>query len=362
MARAFNFSAGPATLPLEVLEQAQKELLDYNGSGMSIMEHSHRGKDFDGVINEAVANVKEIWNIPDNYKVLFLQGGASSQFFMAPMNLAKDDQTVDYIVTGSFAEKSLKEAKILNKKINIAFNTKEENHIRIPNQNELNLTKDAAYVHITSNNTIYGTQYSEMPETNGVPIVADMSSDILSKYIDWKNIGLIYAGAQKNLGPAGATLVIIRDDLVERSPAELPSMLKYSTFVEKNSMYNTPPTFSIYMINLVFNWIKSKGGIDAINKMNIDKSNLLYEVIDSSGGFYQGHAQKESRSVMNVSFKMATKELDAKFVEEASKIGLKTLKGHRSIGGIRASIYNAMPKAGCEKLAEFMKNFQKNNG
>lgn len=360
MARVFNFSAGPATLPVEVLERAQKEMLDYQGSGLSIMECSHRSKDFDAVIKAAESNFKELWNIPDNYKVLFLQGGASSQFFMAPMNLA-GDKTVDYIVTGSFAEKAMKEAKILNKNVNVAYSSKEVNHNKIPAQSELNLTADAAFVHMTSNNTIYGTQWKELPETNGVPIIADMSSDILSKPINWKNVGLIYAGAQKNLGPAGCAVVIVREDLLERCPKDLPNMLSYAVHADKDSMYNTPPTYTIYMINLVLEWLKEQGGVDAMVKRNQDKAQLLYDVIDNSNGFYIGHAEKESRSVMNVTFKMATPELDAKFVEEAAKQGMKTLKGHRSVGGIRASIYNSMPAEGCATLAEFMKEFQKNN-
>lgn len=360
MARVFNFNPGPAVLPLWALETAQKEFLDYKGTGMSIIESSHRAKEFEAVIAEAEALMRELWGIPENFKVLFCHGGASTQFFMVPMNLAGND-VVDYVVTGQFAEKALEEAQIQQKKINIAYNSKATNHDRIPAQSELKLTSNAAYVHITTNNTIYGTQWKYLPETNGVPIVADMSSDILSYPINWKNMGLIYAGAQKNLGPSGCAVVIIREDLLKRIPENLPTMLRYSTYAKEKSLYNTPSTFTIYMIGLVLQWLKNEGGLKAIEGKNQKKAGFIYDAIDNSNGFYKGHAQKDSRSLMNITFTLAKKELEEVFVKEASKLGLVGLKGHRSVGGMRASIYNAMPIEGCEKLASFMKDFQKKN-
>lgn len=360
MARVYNFSAGPAALPLWALEEAKNEFLDYKGSGMSILESSHRSKEFDAVIKEAEKDLRELWGIPNNFKVLFLQGGASSQFFMVPMNIA-GDQVTDYVLTGAWSDKALKEAKILGKKTNVAYSAKEGGYKAVPSSSdEIKLSKDSAYVHITTNNTIYGTQM-DFPETNGIPIVADMSSDALCKPIDFKNVGILYAGAQKNLGPSGVTVVVIREDLLERIPEGLPSMLNYKTHVDKDSLYNTPTTFSIYILGLVLKWLKKEGGLEKIYEINKKKAALLYDTIDNSNGFYVGHANKDSRSIMNVTFNISNKDLEPKFLEEAGKIGLKTLKGHRSIGGIRASIYNAMPTEGCEKLADFMKKFQAEN-
>ncbi len=358
MARVYNFSAGPATLPLWTLEQAQKELLDYKNTGMSIMETSHRAKSFDNVIKETEKDLRELWNIPNNFKVLFLQGGASSQFFMVPMNIAGNKPT-DYVITGAWTEKAIKEAKILGKSANVAADTKDSNHNRIPKQDELKLTSDAAYTFITSNNTIFGTQWKNLPKSDA-PLVIDMSSDILGYKIDFSNIGIIFAGAQKNLGPSGLTLVIIREDLI-KDVENVPSMLKYKTHADKDSLYNTPPTFSIYMLSLTLKWIKNMGGIDKIAENNEKKAGFIYDAIDNSNGFYKGHADKDSRSLMNITFTLANKDLEAKFVEEAGKLGFSGLKGHRSVGGCRASIYNAMPTEGCEKLAEFMKKFQTDN-
>lgn len=360
MARVYNFSAGPAVLPLEALETAQKELLDYQGTGMSIMEASHRGKAFDKIIIETEAMLREIWSIPSNFKVLFLQGGASTQFFMIPMNIA-GDKVCDYINTGAWSEKAMKEAKILGKKTHEVFTSKASNHNMIPTQADLKLSgKDAAYVHLTSNNTIFGTQWHYLPETAGVPLVIDMSSDVLSYDIDWKKIGIVYAGAQKNLGPAGVTLVIIREDLIKELP-ELPTMLRFKTHADDNSMYNTPTTFSIYMIYLVLKWLKKTGGIANMKKLNEKKAGYIYDAIDNSNGFYIGHAQKDSRSLMNVTFNLKNKDLEASFLEQSLKLGFDGLKGHRSVGGMRASIYNAMPEEGCKKLSEFMKKFQAEN-
>ncbi|OHD10718.1 MAG: phosphoserine transaminase [Spirochaetes bacterium GWB1_36_13] len=360
MKRVFNFNPGPATLPLQVLETAQKEFIDYKNTGMSIMEHSHRGKDFEAVVNEADTLFHELWNIPSNFKVLFLQGGASSQFFMVPMNLA-GDKTVDYISTGVWSEKAIKEAQILGKKVNIVADTKDTNHNKIPKQGDLKLTPDAAYVHITTNNTIFGTQWHYTPDTKGVPIIADMSSDALSYPLDFSKFGMVYAGAQKNLGPSGVAVVIIREDLMEREPKTIPTMLKYSTHAKENSLYNTPPSFSIYMINLILKWVKSEGGLIKMEERNQKKAGMVYDAMDNSNGFYKGHAEKDARSLMNVTFVLAKKELDDVFAKEAAAAGLVGLKGHRSVGGMRASIYNAMPVEGCEKLAQFMNDFAKKN-
>lgn len=361
MNRVYNFYAGPATLPLDALKKAQEELLDYKGSGMSIMETSHRSKIYEEVHNGAISLIKELYKVPDDYHILFLHGGASSQFFMIPMNLLTDDDTADYINTGTWSTKAIKEAKILGKKINVIASSENTNFDRIPKESEYKITNGAKYLYITSNNTIYGTQYKKFPETNGVPLVIDASSDIMSYPISWKNIGLIFAGAQKNLGPSGLAVVIIRKDLVETKNEKIPTMLRYSTHVEENSLYNTPSTFSIYIVNLTLKWLKSIGGVEEIAKINEHKAKLIYDVIDESNGFYKGHAQKDSRSLMNITFTLKSKELEDKFVKEAEKEGLIGLKGHRSVGGIRASIYNAMPAEGCKKLAEFMKNFMKNN-
>lgn len=358
--RIYNFSAGPAVLPEEVLLEAQKDLFSYKGSGMSVMEMSHRGKIFDQIIKEAEADLRKLLDINDNYAVLFLQGGATLQFSMVPLNLMPPKNKADYIITGSWAKKAMKEAKRVGS-VNIAASTESENFSRIPKQSELKLDPDASYVHFTSNNTIYGTQWKTEPEVGNVPLVCDASSDILHKKIDVNKYGLIYAGAQKNIGPAGVTLVIIRKDLLERSSDELHTYLNYKVHVENNSLYNTPATFGIYIAGLVFKWLLNMGGLDEMYKRNVEKAKILYDAIDSSDGFYRGTVVPEDRSLMNVTFRLPNEELEKKFIEEAKKRDLDGLKGHRSVGGIRASIYNAFPKKGVEALVTFMEEFRKNN-
>ena len=361
MQRVYNFNPGPAALPLEVLEEAQKELLNYGGSGMSVLEMSHRSKEFDAIINGAEASLKELLGLGDSHKVLFLQGGASSQFFMVPMNFLSQGATADYILTGSFAEKAYKEAvKIGN--VHVAATSKETNYDRIVDFSDIKLSDSPAYVHITSNNTIFGTQWKSFPDFGDVPLVADMSSDILSYPFAADKFALIYAGAQKNLGPAGVTVVIVRNDMLEKVPESLPSMLRYDIMAKNNSLYNTAPTFSIYIVSLVLKWLKKNGGLAAIQKRNEEKAALVYDAIDRSGGFYKGHAQKESRSLMNITFRLPSEELEKQFIQEAAARSLVGIKGHRSVGGIRASVYNAMPKEGCGALAQFMGEFLKANG
>lgn len=355
--RVFNFNPGPATLPLAILEKAQKEMLNYNGTGMSVMEISHRSKDFQNIIQEAEALLKELLNVPENYRVLFIGMGATGQFDMIPMNYLVDGKVGNYVITGSFANKAYKEGVKIGP-THVAATSAEVNHTRIPALDEIKMSENAAYLHITSNNTIFGTQWKEFPDTGDVPLVADMSSDILSRKIDISKFGLIYAGAQKNLGPAGAAVVIIRDDMIEKSNQDLPVMLKYDTYAKNDSLYNTPASFTIYMIKLMLEWVKAEGGLDVIEKRNNDKAALVYDVIDNSNGFYKGHAEVGSRSPMNITFRLSNEDLEKEFVAEAAKIGLAGLKGHREVGGIRASIYNAMPVEGCQKLADFMKEFQ----
>ncbi|MCX7797625.1 MAG: 3-phosphoserine/phosphohydroxythreonine transaminase [Melioribacter sp.] len=359
--RIYNFSAGPAVLPEEVLLEAQKDLFSYKGSGMSVMEMSHRGKIFDQIIKEAEADLRKLLDINDNYAVLFLQGGATLQFSMVPLNLMPPKNKADYIVTGYWAKKAMKEATKFGT-VNIAASTESENFSRLPKLSELNIDPEASYVHFTSNNTIYGTQWKTEPEVGNIPLVCDASSDILHKKIDVNKYGLIYAGAQKNIGPAGVTLVIIRKDLLERCSDNLPTYLNYKIHVENNSLYNTPPTFGIYIAGLVFKWLLSIGGLDEMYKRNVEKAKILYEAIDSSDGFYKGTvAVPEDRSIMNVTFRLPNEELEKKFLEEAKKRDMDGLKGHRSVGGIRASIYNAFPKKGVEALVTFMEEFRKNN-
>ena len=359
MPRVYNFGAGPAVLPVEVLEEAQLELLDYKGSGMSILESSHRGKEYDAVHQEAIANIQKLLNLTDDYTVLFMQGGASGQFAMVPMNLLPPGQTADYVNSGTWAKKAIGEAKIVGK-VNIAADTGSALPARMPRADELKLTPGAAYVHITSNETIAGSQWKSFPKTEA-PLVADMSSDILSRPFDAKQFGLIYAGAQKNLGPAGVAIVIIRKDLAEKVPATVPKFLRYSTHIEENSLYNTPSCFTIYLIMLVTRWIQ-KMGPETLYKQNIEKAARLYAAIDRSGGFYKGTAAGDSRSDMNVTFRLPSEELEEAFVKEASKLGMKGLKGHRSVGGIRASIYNAFPVDGVDALVAFMREFQAKQG
>jgi phosphoserine aminotransferase len=358
--RIYNFSAGPAVMPLSVLEQAQRELLALPGVGMSVMEISHRSKTFEDILARAIADVRELAGLDDRYKVLMLQGGASLQFSMVPMNLLGAGQTADYIDTGSWADKAAKEAKRVGS-VNVTGSTKTDNYNRIPTPAELKLTPGASYVHVTTNNTIEGTEWRELPATADVPLVGDASSNIFSRPMDFRGFGLVYAGAQKNLGPSGVTLVIIREDLLARSPAHLPTMLNYKVQADNDSLYNTPPTFGIYLLGLTMRWIKSVGGLAGIAALNRRKAEKLYAEIDRSG-FYRGTAQRESRSLMNVTFRLPTEDLEKQFDKEATAAGLNGLKGHRSVGGMRASIYNAFPEAGVDALVEFMREFEKKRG
>ncbi|MEB2302660.1 3-phosphoserine/phosphohydroxythreonine transaminase [Lysinibacillus xylanilyticus] len=355
--RAYNFNAGPSALPLEVLEKAQQQLVNFRDSGMSIMEMSHRSAIFDEVHNEAIALLKKLYAIPENYEVLFLQGGASLQFTMIPMNFLQADQKASYVLSGSWSEKAIKEAKLFGTPVEAA-STKENQYRNIPALGDIQFTEEDAYVHITSNNTIYGTQWKEFPETGNVPLIADMSSDILSKPVDISKFGLIYAGAQKNLGPSGVTVVIIRKDLLEKANKNIPTILKYSTHADSNSLYNTPPTFGIYMLGEVLKWVESKGGVAEIEKHNELKAKVIYDAIDNSNGFYKGHATPESRSLMNITFRVADEELEKQFLAEAKAAGFVGLNGHRSVGGCRASTYNAVPLEACEALRDFMVEFQ----
>jgi len=359
MARAFNFNPGPAILPLPVLEEAARNLVDFQGSGMSILEMSHRSKDFESVSQGAEAGIRRLLGVPDDYSVLFLQGGASLQFAMLPMNLLPKGKTADYIDTGSFAKKAIEDAKKIGR-VNVAASTKAVNYARLPRPDELKLTPDAAYVHITTNNTIEGTQWKALPETGGVPLAADMSSDFLSRPIDVRRFGAIYAGAQKNAGPAGVTIVIVRNDLAEAAPADLPAMLDYRSHIKENSLYNTPPCFCVYVVLLVARWLEGLGGIPAMAERNERKAKLLYDRIDA-GEFYRGTCEPESRSLMNVTFRLAKSDLEDIFIKEAKAKGLVGLKGHRSVGGIRASIYNAFPIEGVERLVSFMDDFERRN-
>ncbi len=355
--RIHNFNAGPAALPLPVLEQIKGEMLDFKGSGMSIMEISHRSKWFDDVINEAIERTKRILGLKDDYHVLFIQGGASIQFCMAPMNLALDGKPVDYIDTGTWSTKAIKEAKILGKDVRTIASSKDRDYSYIPK--DFKVDADASYLHFTSNNTIKGTQWAQFPESGGVPIVCDMSSDIMSREIDVRPFGLIYAGAQKNIGPSGTALVILRKDMVERVPDRLPTMLRYSKFVEKNSMFNTPSCFSIYTIGLVMKWLEETvGGLKNMEQANQEKASVLYGLIDQSE-FYRGTAEPDSRSLMNVTFRLPNNDLEANFIAEALEQGFGGLKGHRSVGGCRASIYNATGIDAVKALVEFMAEFER---
>ena len=358
--RIHNFNAGPAALPLSVLEEIQTGFLNFKGSGMSIAEVSHRSKWFDEVIEDAVARVRRLLKIDDHFHVLFLQGGASLQFSMIPMNLLPEGRSADYVNTGTWATKAIKEAGIQGKEVKVVASSEDKNFSYIPK--EISFSPGAAYAHITSNNTIKGTQWASFPDTGGVPLVCDMSSDIMSKPFDPSPFGLIYAGAQKNLGPAGATLVIIREDMLERVPKSLPTMLKYTTFVEKNSMYNTPPCFAVYTIQLVLKWLEDTiGGLETMEKANREKADLLYRTIDESD-YYRGTAETESRSLMNVTFRLPSEDLEKQFVQQAQEHGLGGLKGHRSVGGCRASIYNATTQEAIRALIGFMEEFARKNG
>lgn len=359
--RIFNFGAGPAVLPEPVLEEAQRDLLALPGAGMSILEISHRSKTFEDILGAADADLRRLASIPSNYRVLFLQGGASLQFSMVPMNLLGADRSADYIVTGSWSKKAVKEAQKVGT-VSIAASTEADGFSRIPEQSELRLDPEASYVHFTTNNTIFGTEWQREPEVGVVPLVADASSDIFSRPIDVTKYALIYAGAQKNLGPAGVTLVILREDLLERIPKGLATMLDYNVHAESNSLYNTPPVFAIYIVRLVVKWMLDQGGLPAIGRRNAEKAKMLYDALDSSGGFYRPHAKPGSRSNMNVPFRLPSEDLEKQFLAEAGKHGMSGLKGHRSVGGIRASIYNAFPVAGVEALVGFMKEFAGRNG
>ncbi len=359
--RAYNFNAGPAALPLEVLQQAQSELVDYEGIGMSIMEVSHRSKEYDAVHAETQDLFKELLNIPDGYKVLFLQGGASTQFAMIPMNLLADGKVAHYVHTGSWANKAIKEAKLFGE-VNVAASAKDNEFTKVPDLSGLSLGSDAAYLHITSNETIGGIQFKQFPATGNVPLVADMSSDILCRPVDVNQFDFIYAGAQKNLGPSGVTVAIVREDLVKDAPDSLPTMMRYATHIEGNSLYNTPPVFSVYMVGLVLKWIKTNGGLTAMEQRNEAKTKLIYDVIDASGGFYKGVADQGSRSTMNITFRMADEDMEKRFLQESAAQGFVGLKGHRSVGGLRASTYNAVPHEACQALADFMNDYQKRNG
>ena len=347
--RIYNFNPGPAMQPLEVLQEAQAEFLNFAKSGMSIIEISHRSKQYEQVHNQAKADIKELMGLGDDYEVLFCQGGASMQFTMIPQNFAVDGKVGNYVLSGSFATKAYDEAKLLNRGF-VAASSKDRDFKHIPTQDEIKLSDNAAYLHLCYN-----------PETGDVPLIADMSSDMLSRPLDFSKFSLIYAGAQKNLGPAGVVVVVARKSFLENSPKEVPTMLRYDTYLKKNSLYNTPPAFGIYMVGKVVAWIKANGGLEAMAKKNAAKAKLVYDAIDNSDGFYVGHADKDSRSFMNVTFRLPSEELEAKFAKEALEHGLGGVKGHRSVGGMRTSIYNAMPMEGCQALVDFMEKFRKAN-
>jgi phosphoserine aminotransferase len=360
--RAYNFNAGPAALPLSVLEKAKGEMIDFEGTGMSVMEMSHRSPAYDKIHNEAIALLKELMGIPEEYHVLFLQGGASTQFAMVPMNFLGQGQKAGYIITGAWSEKAIKEAKIFGETYEVA-SSKDTNHNRIPGMDELKIQQDSAYIHLTSNNTIFGTEWASFPDTGDIPLIADMSSDILSRPFDASKFSLIYGGAQKNLGPSGVTVAIVSPQMMERAnAANVPTMLRYETHVKNNSLYNTPPAYGIYMLGLVLKWVKEMGGVQGIYQYNQKKTDLIYNTIDESNGFYIGHAVKDARSLMNITFNLQTTELEKQFLAEAKAAGFVGLNGHRSVGGCRASTYNAVPMESCEALRNFMIDFQKKNG
>ena len=357
--RVYNFSAGPSMLPLEVLERAGAEITNYQGSGMSVMEMSHRSKVFQKIFDDTQAKFRKLLNVPEGYKVLFLQGGASSQFSMAPLNLIGKTGKADYAVTGNFSNIAYKEAQKYGQ-INLAASSADKNHTYIPTQDQLKLDPDASYFYYCANNTIYGTEWQYVPETGGVPIVCDMSSDILSRPVDVSKYGIIFAGAQKNMAPAGLTVVIIKEELAGHQLPYTPLMMNYKTMIDKDSMYNTPPCWCIYILGLVLDWVDEQGGLEGMERLKSLRSSMLYETLDSSR-LFRCHAEKGSRSGMNVTFRTASEELDAKFVAEAAQAGFVNLKGHRKVGGMRASIYNAMPVKGVEKLCDFIRAFDRAN-
>ena len=352
--QVFNFNAGPAMLPVEVMKRAQQEFLDYKGTGCGIFEHSHRASSFQGVLDTTNANIREVYGVPENYDIVYIQGGASMQFAMIPMNLMNTG-AADFVDTGTWSSKAIKEAKLFGE-ARVAAQSKDDKYTYIPKFEDWKLTDDASYVHITSNNTIYGTQYASFPKTKN-PLIADMSSDIMSRPVNVADFGMIYAGAQKNLGPSGVTLVVMKKALAERTAANVPTMLRYSTYIEEGSMFNTPPTYSIYMLALVTDWIKAQGGIAGVEEVNNAKAAKLYGFLDDSS-FFKSPVAVADRSRMNVVFRTPSEELDAKFIAEAKANGLTELKGHRLVGGCRASIYNAMPLEGVEALIKFMKEFE----
>jgi len=358
--RVFNFNPGPSTLPLEVLEIVQKEFLDYRGTGMSIIESSHRSPEFDEINESAITLTREVLGLGDDYHVLFVGGGASTQFAMIPLNFLGPDRKAAYVDTGSWSSKAIKEAQIIGEMV-LAASSKEAGYKFIPKMSDIKYPADAAYLHVTSNNTIKGTQYHEFPDTGSVPLICDMSSDIASRKLDLSKFSLIYAGAQKNLGPAGVTMVIIRDDLLVKARQGLPTMLSYKTHIDKKSLYNTPPAFGIYIVKLVLEWIKKQGGLDAVEKVNRQKKDTIYNLMDTYPDFYRGTVEKDSRSWMNLTLRLPDEDLEKKFIAEAKAAKFVGLKGHRSVGGIRVSLYNAMTLEGTQKLAEFMETFRKNN-
>ncbi len=359
--RVYNFSAGPAVLPVPVLEEIQQNLMSLPGVGMSVLEISHRSGTFQQIIDEADTLFRKLLSVSDDYEILFLQGGATMQFSMVPANLMIPDKGADYVLTGTWSQKALKEAKKVGTARTSASSEK-EGFNRIPAQGELEINPSSSYLHYTSNNTIFGTEFDYVPDAGSVPLVVDVSSDFLSRPFDVARHGLIYAGAQKNVGPAGVTVVLIRKDLLERVPANLPTMMDYGEMAKGKSLLNTPPTFCIYAVGLVLKWIDSLGGLAEMEKRNIEKAQLLYSAIDGSSGYYRGHAKTESRSRMNIPFRLPSEDLEKKFLKEATAAGFDGLKGHRSVGGLRASIYNAFPKEGVEALVSFMKEFQTTNG
>lgn len=357
----YNFNAGPSALPTAVLEQAQQELTNFKGTGMSVMELSHRSNTYEEVHNEAISRLKSLFSVPENYEIVFLQGGASLQFSMIPMNFLKAGKKAAYIMTGSWSEKAFKETNFFGEAYQVA-SSKEDQYRYIPTISEEQFNQDDAYIHLTTNNTIYGTQWQQFPTTGQVPLIADMSSDIMSRALDVGKFDLIYAGAQKNLGPSGVTVAIIRKEFLAQAISEVPTMLSYQTHVDANSLYNTPPTFGIYMLGEVLKWIELQGGLDTIAKNNEEKANLIYDAIDESNGFYQGHAETNSRSLMNITFRLQDSELEKHFLTEAAAEGFVGLNGHRSVGGCRASTYNAVPYEACLALSDFMKKFLQKNG
>ncbi|MDF1544874.1 MAG: 3-phosphoserine/phosphohydroxythreonine transaminase [bacterium] len=358
--RVFNFNAGPATLPLSVLEKIQQEMLDYRGTGMSIMESSHRAPEFDQINDDTITLVKELLGLDDSYHVLFLGGGASTQFAMLPMNFLPDGKTAAYVDTGAWSSKAIKEAKGLGT-VEVVASSKESNFDQIPDLSDIKLDSKAAYLHLTSNNTIFGTQYQSFPDTGNTPLICDMSSDIASRKHDFTKFSMIYAGAQKNLGPSGVTLVLIRDDLLKTGKEDIPIIFRYGTHADKKSLYNTPPCFPIYVLNLVLHWIKDQGGLAAVEKINRAKMERLYQMMDLNPDYFRGTVKTDSRSWMNVTMRLPNEELEKKFIAEAKEAGMVGLKGHRSVGGIRASIYNAFPREGVDHLVAFMEKFKAAN-